>query len=111
MNSRQRVLAVLDRRPVDRLPVDIWHTDEVLAMLMTHYRATDDLDLYRKMGIDNQQVLPRGTPDDVRAETRRCLQTLGAGREGYIVCSCHNIQPGTPIENVLAMVDTALNDH
>jgi len=61
-------------------------------------------------GIDNQQVLPRGTPDDVRAETRRCLQTLGAGREGYIVCSCHNIQPGTPIENVLAMVDTALHD-
>jgi uroporphyrinogen decarboxylase len=61
-------------------------------------------------GIDNQQVLPRGTPDDVRAETRRCIQTLGAGREGYIVCSCHNIQPGTPIDNILAMVETALND-
>ncbi len=56
-------------------------------------------------GIDNQQVLSRGTPDDVRKETRRCLATLG--REGgYIVCSCHNVQPGTPLENIWAMVET-----
>lgn len=57
-------------------------------------------------GIENQQVLPFGTPDDVRAETVRCMRTLGAGREGYIVCSCHNIQPGTPRENILTMIDT-----
>lgn len=59
-------------------------------------------------GIDNQQVLPRGTPEDVRAETRRCIKTLGASGEGYIVCSCHNIQPGTPMENILAMLQIAL---
>jgi uroporphyrinogen decarboxylase len=57
-------------------------------------------------GIENQKVLPFGTTDDVRAETRTCMQTLGAGRQGYIVCSCHNIQPGTPVENVIAMVET-----
>lgn len=57
-------------------------------------------------GIENQKVLPFGTVDDVRAETRECLRTLGEGNEGYIVCSCHNIQPGTPVENVLAMIET-----
>ena len=57
-------------------------------------------------GVDNQRVLPFGTPDDVRAETRACMRTLGLGRQGYIVCSCHNVQAGTPLENVLAMVDT-----
>ena len=44
--------------------------------------------------------------DDVRAETRHCLETLGAGKEGFICCSCHNVQAGTPVENILAMVET-----
>ena len=57
-------------------------------------------------GVDNQRILPFGTADDVRAETRACMRTLGTGRRGYIVCSCHNVQAGTPLENVLAMVDT-----
>lgn len=58
-------------------------------------------------GVDNQTVLPRGSAEDVRVETRRCLETLGAGNEGYICCSCHNVQAGTPIANVLAMIETA----
>ena len=57
-------------------------------------------------GVDNQFVLPRGTPDEVRAEVEECLRTLGAGREGFICCSCHNTQAGTPVENILAMVET-----
>lgn len=57
-------------------------------------------------GVDNQSVLPFGTPEAVRAETRECLRTLGAGGQGYICCSCHNVQAGTPLENVLAMVET-----
>jgi uroporphyrinogen decarboxylase len=56
--------------------------------------------------VDNQSVLPRGTVDEVRAEVRNCLRTLGAGGEGFICCSCHNVQPGTPLENVLAMIQT-----
>ncbi|MEI8309947.1 MAG: uroporphyrinogen decarboxylase family protein [Verrucomicrobiota bacterium] len=55
-------------------------------------------------GVDNQHVLPFGTPDDVRREVVTCLETLGAGG-GYIPCSCHNIQAGTPVENVLALID------
>jgi len=61
-------------------------------------------------GIENQRVLPFGTPEDVRRETRECLRTLGAGRQGYIACSCHNIQAGTPLDNILAMVETVQTD-
>ena len=33
MTARERVLAVLNRDPVDRLPVDLWHTPEVGAAI------------------------------------------------------------------------------
>ncbi|MEX0326858.1 MAG: uroporphyrinogen decarboxylase family protein [Puniceicoccaceae bacterium] len=56
-------------------------------------------------GVENQHVLPHGTPDDVRQEVETCLRTLGAGG-GYLPCSCHNVQAGTPLENVLAMIET-----
>lgn len=55
-------------------------------------------------GVENQHVLPHGTADDVRREVKACIETLGADG-GYIVCSCHNIQAGTPVENVLAMIE------
>ena len=44
--------------------------------------------------VDNQSILPD------------CLRTLGAGGEGFICCSCHNVQAGTPLENIFAMVET-----
>jgi uroporphyrinogen decarboxylase len=55
--------------------------------------------------IENQRVLPFGTPDDVRRETEECMRILGEGG-GYIVASCHNLQPNTPVENILAMYET-----
>jgi uroporphyrinogen decarboxylase len=57
-------------------------------------------------GVDNQSILPHGTVAQVRAEVENCLRTLGANREGFICCSCHNVQPGTPLENILTMVET-----
>jgi uroporphyrinogen decarboxylase len=58
-------------------------------------------------GVENQQILPFGTPDDVRAEVRRCIDALASDRTGYILASCHNLQSVTPLENVLAMYDEA----
>jgi uroporphyrinogen decarboxylase len=57
-------------------------------------------------GIDNQYTLPFGTAEEVRRETLNCLETLGKGREGFICCSCHNIQTGTPVGNILTMIET-----
>jgi len=56
--------------------------------------------------IDIQRTLPYGSSDDVRAEVRNCIQTLGRGG-GYILCTTHNIQSDTPIENILAVYDEA----
>lgn len=58
-------------------------------------------------GVDNQHVLPFGTPHDVRAEVRMLKETLGEGGRGFICCSCHNVQAGTPVENILAMIEEA----
>lgn len=58
-------------------------------------------------GVDNQEVLPFGDEKDVQMEVVRCLETLGSDGKGYILAPCHNIQPNTPIENIIALYDTA----
>jgi len=57
-------------------------------------------------GVDNQSVLPFGTKQHVREETLRCLRSFASDKKGYICCSCHNVQSGTPVENILEMVET-----
>ncbi len=57
--------------------------------------------------MDTQRVLPLGTPQEVRAEVRRVIDLLGAGG-GYLLASVHTIPNETPPENILAMVDAAL---
>jgi len=51
-------------------------------------------------------VLPKGTPDDVRAEVARRVGDL---RPGYIPASVHNIQAEVPPQNIVAMFE-ALTD-
>ncbi|HKZ54423.1 MAG TPA: uroporphyrinogen decarboxylase family protein [Anaerolineales bacterium] len=57
-------------------------------------------------GIDTHHILPYGRPQDVSRAVREALQTL-AIHGGYILASVHNIQPGVPPENIIAMFDTA----
>jgi uroporphyrinogen decarboxylase len=57
-------------------------------------------------GIDSARILPWGTPEQVRDEVRRIIGTLGPGG-GYVLNSVHNIQPGVPVENLVAMIDAA----
>jgi uroporphyrinogen decarboxylase len=57
--------------------------------------------------IDTQDVLPHGTPDDVRREVRRRIRDLAPGG-GYILASVHCIQPDVPLQNVVAMFEEAL---
>jgi uroporphyrinogen decarboxylase len=56
-------------------------------------------------GVDNQQTLAFGQPEDVRAEVIENIRTLGAGG-GYILGPCHNIQPVTSPENIVTMYET-----
>jgi uroporphyrinogen decarboxylase len=58
-------------------------------------------------GIDTQRVLPHGTPQEVRAETRRRIMDLAPGG-GYVAAAVHCIQPDVPVDNILAMRDAVL---
>ncbi len=51
--------------------------------------------------VDDQRVLPAGSPREVEAEVRLRLEQLAPGG-GYILCSSHNVQPTTPAENIRA---------
>jgi uroporphyrinogen decarboxylase len=52
--------------------------------------------------VDNQYTLPFGSVEQVRQEVQDNLRILGAGG-GYILAPCHNIQPVSPPENIVAM--------
>ena len=54
--------------------------------------------------VDTQEVLPNGTPDEVRQEMKRVIHALGKDG-GYMVASVHTIMHEVPPENILAMVD------
>jgi uroporphyrinogen decarboxylase len=57
--------------------------------------------------IDTHKILPFGTPAEVRAEVKRIIEILGKDG-GYMLASVHTILPDVPAENVLAMVDAAI---
>jgi uroporphyrinogen decarboxylase len=57
-------------------------------------------------GIDIQDVLPKGGPEDVEKEVKRRLAIYAPGG-GYIVCAAHCIQDDVPPENVEAMYRAA----
>lgn len=59
-------------------------------------------------GADTQWTLPFGTPEQVREEVLCCCDTF-ARDGGYVFNTVHNIQAGTPVENVAAMI-SALNE-
>lgn len=52
MIPKERILAVLNRQQVDRLPVDLWHTPEVAAALRNHFKVADDFAMWRALGLD-----------------------------------------------------------
>lgn len=55
-------------------------------------------------GIDTQRTLPFGTPQQVRDEARERIDLFAPGG-GFVFCTIHNVQAGTPIENLLALFD------
>ncbi len=59
-------------------------------------------------GINTQETLPFGTPEEVVEETKRIISILGKGG-GYILNSVHNIQAEVPPENIVAMYETGVN--
>ena len=55
-------------------------------------------------GVDTQKTLPFGTPEDVRREVLERCEIFASGG-GFVFNTIHNVQAGTPVENVIAMLD------
>jgi uroporphyrinogen decarboxylase len=54
--------------------------------------------------MDNQQTLPFGTVEDVQREVMENLSIFAGAR--WICAPCHNLQPITPTDNIVAMYKT-----
>ena len=59
--------------------------------------------------IDQQNLLPFGTPQEIEADVKTKIAVLGRGG-GYMVAPAHIIQSETPMENVEAFIK-AVADH
>lgn len=57
-------------------------------------------------GIDSQRVLPFASPEKIKEEVKKNIETFKPGG-GYVFNNVHNIQPGVPPENVLALYEAA----
>ncbi len=55
-------------------------------------------------GVDTQKTLPFGTPDEVRAQVLERCEVFSRGG-GYVFDTVHNVQAGTPVGNIVAMLD------
>lgn len=89
---------------------------DVLNPIQVSARGMDPAALKRKYGrdiafwgggVDTQNVLQQGTPEQVREEVKRRIGDLAPGG-GYVFAAVHDIQPGTPPCNIIAAFEAAL---
>jgi uroporphyrinogen decarboxylase len=59
-------------------------------------------------GIDEQELLPKGTPAMVKDEVKRMIDIMAPGG-GYFLGSTHNFQDDCPTENILALYEAGKN--
>lgn len=55
-------------------------------------------------GIDTQDLMPHGTPEQINAEARRYMEQLGKGG-GYILMSSQGLEPDVPTRNIEALFE------
>jgi uroporphyrinogen-III decarboxylase len=53
-------------------------------------------------GVDTQNTLPFGTPEDVRSQVREHMRIFGL-KGGFVFNPIHNVQARVPLENLLAL--------
>jgi uroporphyrinogen decarboxylase len=94
MTSRERMLAAVNRQPVDRVPTDIWATPEIWAKIRARYGSEDaffdaaHIDLIARMGVPYTgpalPTMPEGESIDFwGARSRRTAHGTGAYQEQY----------------------------
>jgi uroporphyrinogen decarboxylase len=89
--------------------MDGLHTIQPMAKDMNPYELKAEFgnDILFHGAIDVQGWIQNVTVDQVKAEVNRLIDEMGKGG-GYILVPSHNIQPDTPIRNVLAVYETVV---
>ena len=64
MKPQLRTLNTINRQPVDRVPIDIWLTPEVMADLKQYTGKEDEYEMYQALGIDKIAWLVPNYPED-----------------------------------------------
>ncbi len=86
---------------------------DVLNPVQCSATGMDPAALKRKYGgrlvfwggaVDTQKTLPFGTPGEVREEVLRRAEIFAPGG-GFVFNAIHNLQAGTPVANIVAMLD------
>jgi len=90
--------------------LDILNPIQPLAAQMEPHFLKDNFgkELVFFGGIDIQDLMPNGTPQQIKAEVEKRINILGKDG-GYIIAPAHNIQNDTSVENVLAFFDAVKN--
>ena len=86
--------------------LDILHPIQPEAMDIFELKRAFGRDLTFCGGLRTQDLLPRGTPEDIRTEVRRLKQEMGRGG-GYILEPGITIQADVPLENLIALIEAA----
>ncbi len=55
-------------------------------------------------GIDTQEILPFGTPEQVRQQVLERCEIFG-NNGGFVFNTVHDVQANTPLENLVALID------
>lgn len=59
--------------------------------------------------LGSQSTIPFGTPDEIRAEVAKLKRKIGKGG-GYVLAPAKTLQPGTPVENAAAVVESFVDE-
>lgn len=93
------------------IPLLIDEGVDILNPVQVNAEGMDSRELKREFGkeltfwgggVDTQQVLPFGTPAQVRDEVRRRIDDLAPGG-GFVFAAVHNVQGDVPPANFMAM--------
>lgn len=93
---------------VIEIGLDIYNTfqPEIYDAAAFKNEFGDHLTIYG--GVSTQHVLPHGSPDQVRIETRHMMDILGQNG-GYICAPTHAVPDDVPLENLMAFIETVQN--
>lgn len=87
--------------------LDVYESVQPEAKNNNPYRLKE---LYGKQitfwgGLGSQSIIPFGNPNEIKEEVKKLCKKMGKGG-GYILSCAKPLQPETPIENVIAIVES-----